>query len=296
MRRELTVSGPSLSSGETRPHHDCGAQNAKGSPDPISQVGQLSVYPPTPEHRQHDKYGSISGVNPSKRMLRGLEDGNDSIGRKQYEPHNSEQNWALFTQPNPNEVAATNLKEAGKYEKRYGAHPMNLPATRTPGKERTIRRFALRIGSRFFPRGTGGRSPSDDFPGAWYQAPCWPEPLTQHTESTKNKPYQRITMKQIEPQKLSTNKTNPHTTSLIFTLLAITLLTTACGTTGHRRKMMNEVLSQQNELLRQIELQRREPNVLRKVRRDETLWRAETTLREAIRAIRESNEAVKSAL
>ena len=103
-------------------------------------------------------------------------------------------------------------------------------------------------------------------------------------------------MEQNETQSYSTNASKALNVSLLSALIAITLLTTACGTTAHRRKMMNDVLSQQNQLLRQLELQRREPNVLRKVRRDETLWRAEATLREAIRSLRESNEAIKSAL
>lgn len=94
-----------------------------------------------------------------------------------------------------------------------------------------------------------------------------------------------------------TNLRTKNTTSLfLLTAFAITLMTTACGSMGHRRKAMNEVLTQQNKLLRKIELQREVPSVSRKVQQDETLSRAEATLKEAIRVLRKSNEAVKLAL
>lgn len=281
---------------QSGPHHDGGPEHANGGTDPVSRIGGFSVDSPAPEYRKNDEDRSIGGVDSSERVLLRLEDGNQSVSRKEDQSKQSEKKRTPLAKPQPNEVAASYLKNTSKDEKENRAHAPKLAVAKRTGKECVHSRIVLGSGFCLFPRGTGGRSPSDDFPGAWYQAPCWLGTLTHQIEFTENKANQRITMEQNETQSYSTNATKTLNVSLLSALIAITLLTTACGTTSHRRKMMNDVLSQQNELLRQIEFQRREPNVLRKVRRDETLWRAEATLREAIRSLRESNEAIKSTL
>lgn len=76
----------------------------------------------------------------------------------------------------------------------------------------------------------------------------------------------------------------------------LVILNTACSSHGHRKDSMKDVLVHQTDLLTKLEHERREAKVLRKIRQDETLWQAEVHLREAIKALKESTEVVKSAL
>jgi hypothetical protein len=59
---------------------------------------------------------------------------------------------------------------------------------------------------------------------------------------------------------------------------------------------MKDVLAGQSDLLSKLEQERREPALLRKIRRDESLWQAEVHLREAIKALKDSSRVVESAL
>ena len=59
---------------------------------------------------------------------------------------------------------------------------------------------------------------------------------------------------------------------------------------------MKDVLTGQSDLLSKLEQERREPALLRKVRRDETLWQAEVHLREAIQVLKDSSRAIELAL
>ena len=109
------------------------------------------------------------------------------------------------------------------------------------------------------PRGIGGRSPSSDFLGQWRHCPCWPRP-TQRTISTIN------------------------------------------NQTKERKNMHNSKIKThhfKNQTLQPISygiIHFRTPALRRLVRRDETLWQAEVHLREAIQALKESSQAIKSAL
>ena len=146
------------------------------------------------------------------------------------------------------------------------------------------------------PRGIGGRSPSSDFLGQWYHCPCWPRP-TQRTISTINN--QTKERKNMHNSKIKTNHLKNQTLqSLSFgiTLLTLLLVNTSCSSTQHRRSRVRDVLVGQSDLLSKLEQERRAPALLRKVRRDETLWQAEVHLREAIQALKESSQAIKSAL
>lgn len=99
----------------------------------------------------------------------------------------------------------------------------------------------------------------------------------------------------IHPTRDPSHKISPTALSTAI-ITSLILFTTGCASTRQHRKAAGDVLSQQNQLLRSLELERRDPNVLRRVRRDETLWRAEVHLREAIQALKESNEALNQAL
>lgn len=69
-----------------------------------------------------------------------------------------------------------------------------------------------------------------------------------------------------------------------------------CSSTCHKRTSMMSVLQEQSELLRKLESERAQDAFLRKVERDQTLLDGERHLREAIRALLNANEAMKSAI
>ena len=97
-------------------------------------------------------------------------------------------------------------------------------------------------------------------------------------------------------KKRSYSPSSSATTYVLMIAIPTVLVTSGCGSTSKRRNAIADILETQNSLLRKVEIERRAPNVLRRIRRDETLWRAEVHLRQAIDAIQESNVTLTSAL
>ena len=71
---------------------------------------------------------------------------------------------------------------------------------------------------------------------------------------------------------------------------------TGCSLQVHKRDLIQNVLNRQIDLIEKLENERRDQKVESKLKRDESLWKAEKHLLEAIRAIKNANEAIKKTL
>jgi hypothetical protein len=107
------------------------------------------------------------------------------------------------------------------------------------------------------------------------------------------------TRKNMNNSKLKTKHPTNHRLQQLSAgtlLLFLILLNTSCSSAHHKASSMKDVLAGQSDLLSKLEQERREPALLRKIRRDESLWQAEVHLREAIKALKDSSRVVESAL
>jgi len=79
-------------------------------------------------------------------------------------------------------------------------------------------------------------------------------------------------------------------------LLLILSMAAACSTTCNRKFGMTEILSRQEELLNNLEQERRVVEIRGKVSKDSTLLTAEKHLQAAIKSLKASNAVLKSSL
>ena len=119
--------------------------------------------------------------------------------------------------------------------------------------------------------------------------------LTNSKTHTKNKTNQEKNM-------LNSNYRSDHGVShkpFIPNSISITLIflfITGCSLQVHKRDLIQNVLKQQNALIEKLEIERRDPAIATKIKRDEILWKAELHLKEAIKALKEATEVVKETL
>lgn len=87
----------------------------------------------------------------------------------------------------------------------------------------------------------------------------------------------------------------PNILQIILTL-SIFLFVTGCSFQVHKRDLIQNVLNRQNDLIEKLENERHDPGIEAKLKKDEHLWKAEMHLREAIKALKNANDAVKETL
>lgn len=100
-----------------RPHHHQSTHDTYRHSEPISDVGKLPIYEPSPENGEDDKDRSVRGVNAAERMGDRLEDRNDPIQCQKNKSKTANPDDPMFSQPKPYEISTPHFEQTGEKEK-----------------------------------------------------------------------------------------------------------------------------------------------------------------------------------
>lgn len=290
----------SISRAIARPHHDCSAEHANTSAEPISKVRRLTFDLPSPEHGNNDKNSTISGVYPTEGIALRLEDGNNPVKSKQNETDHSKHYGPLLPKPQPDEVSTTNFENPCGKEKHERSHATTLRAMHVTRKCDLSGLFsALFSESGTLSLGDWGTESLKCFFGGLAPVPMLALPLFSSSKNcktnTKNTTNKEKNMNNKNYQSDHGVSYTPNILQIILTL-SIFLFVTGCSLQVHKRDLIQNVLNRENDLIEKLENERHDPIVEAKLKKDEHLWKAEMHLREAIKALKNANDVVKETL
>lgn len=81
----------------------------------VPAIGAVTVHCPSPGKGEHDEDPTIRSVNSPE--IGGLQGGHHSVTGQCDSPKHADPGGAMFPQPEPDQIAAADLQEAGDEEK-----------------------------------------------------------------------------------------------------------------------------------------------------------------------------------
>ena len=117
---------------------------------------------------------------------------------------------------------------------------------------------------------------------------------TQLKKSDNQQQNKGTKMNKPKPQKHQTTPYKLTHLISVTSLLLFSIFTSSCSTTCHRREAALHVLEQQNTVLQVLKTERESGEVQTKTANDPALSKAEAHLREAMKSLTESNQALKA--